>query len=127
MPRTTDLKKVGINVRAGVVLSFFIFLIAAIFVFLSGSNLAVMVGIWGGILVYPILQFIAVRRMHGVWRVFAFLPLILMVFVFAVTVVGVYQRASLAPIALILVSPLVLVYLVGLLVLHWFVVRGKSE
>ncbi len=33
------------------------------------------VGIWGGLLVYPPLQFNAVRKLRGTWRVFAVLPL----------------------------------------------------
>jgi len=91
------------------------------------GQLIIMVGFWGGVLVYPVLQFIAVKRMRGIWRVLAFLPLILMAFVFAITIIGFYQESNLWPIVLILVSPLVLVYLVVLLVTHAFVVRGKNE
>jgi len=34
------------------------------------------VGILGGLLVYPPLQFNAVRKLRGTWRVFAVLPLL---------------------------------------------------
>ena len=87
----------------------------------------IIVGFWGGVLVYPILQFIAVRRMKGGWRALAYLPLILMAFVFFITIVGLYQQSNLWPLILILVSPLVLVYLVVLLVSHSVVMRGKNE
>jgi len=94
---------------------------------MDSGAVIIMVGFWGGILAYPILQFIAVKRMHGGWRVLAYLPLILMAFVFLITVVGFYQQSNLWPLVLILVSPLVLVYLVILLVSHSFVMRGKNE
>jgi len=49
---------------------------------MDSGAVMIMVGFWGGVLAYPILQFIAVKRMRGGWRVLAYLPLILMVFVF---------------------------------------------
>jgi hypothetical protein len=89
---------------------------------MDSGAVMIMVGFWGGVLAYPILQFIAVKRMRGGWRVLAYLPLILMAFVFIITIVGLYQQSNLWPLILILVSPLVLVYLVILLVSHSFVV-----
>ena len=94
---------------------------------MDSGAVMIMVGFWGGVLAYPILQFIAVKRMRGGWRVLAYLPLILMAFVFLITIVGFYQQSNLWPLILILVSPLVLVYLIILLVSHSFVVRGKNE
>lgn len=88
---------------------------------------ALVTGFWGFIIVYPILQFNAVKRMHGAWRVLAFLPLILMIFVFFVTIAGYYQRSNLWPIFLIFVAPLVLVYLAILLTFHSVFTRGKNE
>ena len=90
------------------------------------GELIIMVGFWS-VLAYPVLQFFAVKRMRGFWRVLAFLPLILMAFVFVVTIIGFYQESNLWPIFLIFVSPLVLVYLVVLLVSHAFFVRSKNE
>jgi hypothetical protein len=87
----------------------------------------IMVGFWGGILAYPILQFIAIKRMQGGWSVLAYLPFILMTFVFLITIVGFVQQSNLWPLILILVSPLVLVYLVILLVGHSVFMRGKNE
>ena len=94
---------------------------------MDSGAVMIMVGFWGGVLAYPILQFIAVKKMRGGWRVLAYLPLILMVFVFVITIVGFYQQSNLWPLILILVSPLVLLYLVILLVSHSFLVRGKNE
>lgn len=94
---------------------------------MDSGAVMIMVGFWGGVLAYPILQFIAVKRMRGGWRVLAYLPLILMVFVFVITIVGFYQQSNLWPLILILVSPLVFLYLVILLVSHSFLVRGKNE
>lgn len=94
---------------------------------MDSGAVMIMVGFWGGVLAYPILQFIAVKRMRGGWRVLAYLPLILMVFVFIITIVGFYQQSNLWPLILILVSPLVFLYLVILLVSHSFLVRGKNE
>lgn len=94
---------------------------------MDSGAVMIMVGFWSGVLAYPILQFIAVKRMRGGWRVLAYLPLILMVFVFVITIVGFYQQSNLWPLILILVSPLVFLYLVILLVSYSFFVRGKNE
>lgn len=87
----------------------------------------IIVGFWGGVLVYPILQFVVIKRTSGGWRVLAYLPLILMVIVFITTCVGFYQQSNLWPLLLILVSPLVLVYLVILLVVQSVILRNKNE
>ncbi len=90
------------------------------------GQLIIMIGFWSGVLGYPILQFFAIKRMQGGWRVLAFLPLILMAIVFFITVVLFFQQSNLWPIILIFVAPLILVYLAVLLGVHWFVVRGKN-
>jgi hypothetical protein len=90
------------------------------------GQLIIMVGFWGGVLAYPILQFFAVKRMRGVWRGLAVLPIVLMGFVFAITVIGVLQESNLWPIVLIFAAPVVLLYLAVLMVLHALVKRGKN-
>ena len=82
-----------------------------------------LVCIWGGTLGYPILQYIAIKRMSGVWRVFAYLPLIPMAVVIVVTVILLAQESNIWPVVLIFVSPVILVYLIFLLVLHYLIVR----
>lgn len=87
----------------------------------------ILIGFWGGVLGYPLLQFFAIRRMHGGWRFLAFLPLVLMAIVFTFTVVALYQESNLWPIVLIFASPLVLVYLAALLGVHAFTLRSKND
>lgn len=89
------------------------------------GQLIIMVGFWGGVLVYPVLQFFAVKHMRGVWRGFAVLPLFVMGCVFAVTAIGLIQESNLWPIVLIFASPAVLLYLAVLMLLHVLVKRGK--
>jgi len=76
-----------------------------------------MVGFWGGILVYPILQIIAVAGSKGIIRILALLPLAVMAIVFSVTIVGFAQESNLWPILLIFISPAVLIYLFILIVI----------
>ncbi|MCL4681773.1 MAG: hypothetical protein KJZ92_10895 [Rhodocyclaceae bacterium] len=90
------------------------------------GQLIIMVGFWGGVLAYPVLQFFAVKRMRGVWRAFAVLPIFLMGYVFAITVTGFLQESNLWPIVLIFASPVVLLYLGVLMVLHALAKRGKN-
>lgn len=77
----------------------------------------IMVGFWGGILGYPILQIIAVAGSKGIMRVLALLPLAVMVIVFSVTIMGFIQESNLWPIFLIFISPVVLIYLFILIVI----------
>ena len=67
-----------------------------------------------------ILQVWSIRRMQGGWRVLAKLPLVVMAFIVAVTVWGILQNANLAGIYFVMITPLLLVYLVVLLLLHAF-------
>ena len=79
----------------------------------------VTVAIWGGLLVYPVLQYIALRRLRGRWwRAMAILPLIPMAPVLAVTLVAILQNSNMWPIWLIFVAPLALLYLGLVLLLH---------
>ena len=70
---------------------------------------------------YPVLQYRTLRRMRGIWRIMACLPLLPLAYVMVVTVVGLSQGSNLWPLLLIFTAPLGLVYL-GLLQLahRWF-------
>lgn len=72
---------------------------------------------------YFVLQIVALRKLKNGWRRLAWLPLWIMAAVFAVTVLALLRASNLWPIWLLLVSPLVCVYLGGLL-LAWRYVRG---
>ena len=74
--------------------------------------------IWAGLIGYPILQIVAIVKMHGRWRILACLPLVLMLPVLFVTIQGLYQQSNLWPIILIFTGPIVLVYLIVLLIVH---------
>lgn len=91
------------------------------------TDLLIPVGIFGGILGYPILQFLAIKRMRGGWRVLALLPLILMVPVLIVTTVAVLQGSNIWPLVLIFVAPEVLVYLIILLIAHAIHQKNQSH
>ena len=91
------------------------------------TSIFISVGIWGGLLVYPVLQYLALKRLRGVWRNLAFVPLVPMVIVLFVTFLSFFQQSNLWPIFLIFVSPFALVYLVVLLASHWFVMRGARK
>jgi hypothetical protein len=82
------------------------------------TDLLIPVGIFGGILGYPVLQFLSIKRMRGGWRVLALLPLLLMVPVLIVTTVAVVQGSNIWPLVLIFVAPEVLLYLILLLIAH---------
>ena len=84
------------------------------------------VGIWGGLLVYPPLQFNAVRKLRGTWRVFAGLPLLPMAFVLIVTIREFYHQSNLWPILLIFTAPIALLYLFVLTRVHRIVMRRRD-
>ena len=89
------------------------------------TDFLIPVGIYGGIFGYPILQFFAVKRMRGWWRVLALLPLIVMLPVLCSAFLGLYRGANLWPIILIFVAPWVLAYLIALLVVHAVFSRAR--
>ena len=75
-------------------------------------------GIWGGLLLYPPLQFVAWRRLRGRWRTFAALPATAMIPVLILTALGWFKQSNLWPILLIFVAPPALLYLIVLMILH---------
>lgn len=85
-----------------------------------------MVALWGCPIEYPILQYIAIKRMSGVWRVFAYLPLIPMAVVLGVTVMAIFQESNVWPVLLIFVAPVLLLYLLVLFVLRYLIVRCNT-
>ena len=84
------------------------------------------VGIAGGLLVYPPLQFNTVRKLRGTWRAFAILPLLPMAFVLVVTIRGFYQQSNLWPISLIFTAPIALLYLFALTWVHRIIMRRRD-
>jgi hypothetical protein len=76
------------------------------------------IAIFGGILGYPILQFLAIKRMRGGWRVLALLPLLTLIPVLFLTFLALSRGSNLWPIILIFVAPAILAYLIILLVVH---------
>jgi O-antigen ligase len=91
------------------------------------TSLLIPVGIYGGILGYPILQFLAIKRMRGGWRVLALLPLLIMIPVLVVTFLGLSRGSNLWPIILIFVAPIVFAYLIILFFAHAAVQRKRHE
>ena len=87
----------------------------------------IMLGFWGGILFYPILQIIAITGSKGIIRVLALIPLAVMIIVFTVTIVGFAQESYLWPIFLIFISPVVLIYLFILVVIKQIQSVRNSE
>jgi len=76
------------------------------------------VGIGGGLLIYPVLQASALRKMHGGWRALAALPLLPMAVVLSATVIGLVQGSNLWPLLLIFTAPVALIYLFILRFVH---------
>jgi uncharacterized integral membrane protein len=83
--------------------------------------------IFGGIFGYPILQFLAIKRTRGGWRVLALLPLVAMIPVLIVTFLGLVQGSHLWPIILIFVAPAILAHLIVLLVVHARVQKSRHD
>lgn len=90
-------------------------------------RLLIPVGILGGLFVYPILQFIALRRMSGGWRKLAFIPLIPMGILLIVTVKAFLQQSNLWPILIIFFAPLGLVCLAILFACHKVMLRNLDN
>jgi len=84
------------------------------------------VGIWGGLLIYPPLQFVALRKLRGGWRTMAFVPALPMVAVLVLTAIGWIKQSNLWPILLIFAAPPALLYLIVLMVLHRVLVRPSG-
>ncbi|HUG92652.1 MAG TPA: hypothetical protein VML55_17560 [Planctomycetaceae bacterium] len=82
---------------------------------------------FGSAIAYVPLQIHAIRNWRGGWRLGAFVPLLLMVPVFVITVVGLVQESNLWPIYLIFLAPVGTGYLVILLVIRRLVTPRPSE
>jgi hypothetical protein len=85
------------------------------------------VGIWGGLFAYPPLQLAALRKLRGIWRILAVLPLVPMGCVLVVTAVAFYQQSNLWPLLLIFMAPIALVYLFALMWVHRVVMRRSGS
>ena len=81
------------------------------------------VAILSGVLLYPPLQYFALRRLRGAWRTMAFIPAVPMVPVLILTAVGWFTQSNLWPILLIFAAPPALFYLIALMVVHRLVAR----
>ncbi len=77
-----------------------------------------MVGFWGGVIFYPVLQTIAIKGTRGRWKKIAYIPLVLMVFVLGITILGLIQGSNLWPIVFIFYSPVAIVFLILFLAIH---------
>ena len=86
-----------------------------------------MVGFWGGILAYPILQVIALSGSKGIMRILALMPLAVMIIVFSVTIIGFAQESNLWLILLIFISPIVIIYLFILVIVKQIKSVRNSE
>jgi uncharacterized integral membrane protein len=91
------------------------------------TTLLIPLGIFGGLLGYPILQVLAIRRMRGGWLVLALLPLLVMIPVLFVTFQALSHGSNLWPIILIFVAPALLAYLIILLVAHARVQKRRHD
>jgi hypothetical protein len=80
-----------------------------------------------GVFIYPALQYFAVRRMVGRWRLWAVLPLGPMVFVLALTVYAFLKESNVWPIPLIFVGPLAAIYLSFLFGARALLIRQRQE
>jgi hypothetical protein len=60
---------------------------------------------------YPVLQFMALRKLEGGWRYAAAVPLLAMIPLVAVTFIAFQQQSNLWPLLLILASPVASLYL----------------
>ncbi len=82
------------------------------------AELLFFIGMICGPLVYPILQFMVLRRVARRWRFWAFLPLLPMGFVLSITVYALWGGSNVWPIPMIFMSPPAVLYLLFILFLH---------
>ena len=85
---------------------------------------------YGGIFVYPILQFWAIKRLRGWWRIVALLPLVPMVGILCLTGLMYSQGDNnMWPIPLLMFLLAALPYLILILCVHklWSVVRPRGD
>lgn len=79
---------------------------------LTLPDLLIPLGIYGGLLAYPILQALTTWRMQRFWRLLSVVLLVPMALVLVLTIVALIQDSNLWPILLIFTAPLALLYLV---------------
>ena len=75
---------------------------------------------------YIVLQVIAWRRFEGGWRKAAIVPLIVILPVFAYTLLALFAGSNLWPLVLLFVCPFALIYLAIVFGLRWARLRGAS-
>ena len=90
------------------------------------AELFIPIGMLGGALVYPILQFVVLRRAARRWRFWAFLPVLPMGFVLSITVYAFWGESNVWPILRIFTSPPAVLYLLFILFLHNVSIDRKS-
>ncbi len=80
------------------------------------------------LIVYPLLQFYAILRMRKSWRFAAYIPLIVMIGLFFITLVGIANESNLTFLPVVFVTPLTIGYLFILIVLHqaWKLIFNKK-
>jgi hypothetical protein len=67
---------------------------------------------------YPILQYKAIRSLHDLWRIFAFLPLPLMIYIIFISIDDYNKGSNLWPVLLLFSAPIAWLYLAILLATH---------
>ncbi|HTO87434.1 MAG TPA: hypothetical protein VMR54_07875 [Thermoanaerobaculia bacterium] len=82
--------------------------------------------IWAGLLLYPPLQYVTLRKLRGEWRILAIIPLIPMAPILIVTLVGLIMQSNFWPIFLIFAAPPAILYLAALLLVNRVVARRAS-
>lgn len=82
------------------------------------QSILMFVGIWGGLLLYPVLQWKTLRNYKGGWYFLAAIPVVPMGIVLIITLVSIIQGSNLWPIAIIFVAPPALLYLVVIMLAH---------
>jgi MFS superfamily sulfate permease-like transporter len=66
---------------------------------------------WASIFGYPILQYTAFHRFSGLWRVFAFLPLLVIGLVVCLSIFWLSKGSNLWPVLLLFTAPFACIYL----------------
>ena len=90
------------------------------------AELLIYIGMLCGALAYPILQFVVLWRVARRWRFWAFLPLLPMGYVLAITVYAFWGGSNVWPIPMIFTSPPAVLYLLFIWLLHNVTSERKS-
>ena len=94
--------------------------------FLLGLGTVIMGVALVALLAYPKLQWMSHRRLGGRWRIFGYLPLVVMTAVVLYTLVAFAAESNLWPLVLIFTAPLASAYLAVLLLMHRYFIRGDA-